>query len=475
MSLIEQTKELYEQLGVLKRKCNSQELLISKLEAKIEDLKHHLKENDIKLKFCKLIIEEKFGKSLNDYFEEKEDCLCIYNQQPKILTVKKYKGSRESATTEEPISVKKLTKSSQPGALPSTTVSALPSVVVGPPAVGPPAVGPPAVGPPAVGCSGSGASAAETIEQLKDQFSLLLPSNKALTENQLVTERRRKRTKLLSQLSLEEYVTLLKSEETQFQQLLITKSCPPVRTKTLNKIFFSPLEQRLLFRKEFSRSDLDMNDVCMFEQAIRVAKPSTLTAFDFSIVNSIKNYSLCLFPLSDLLKKIITHGNIVFFRLNESAMFSFYTLDEVRVEKTFWSLDTRLQDFSQKIGDTLRPFMIELYRKVYFDFFGDYTFRLDVFKEKNNICEKDLKQLWKNLVLIAKRKAFCIQIQSIILEFCTRVPIDRDHLNFKVDDEMLRKEFNETEDTSPFVFEHVKELFNDFSFDRWQSIPSTEK
>ena len=124
-------------------------------------------------------------------------------------------------------------------------------------------------------------------------------------------------------------------------------------------------------------------------------------------------------------------------------------------------MDCRLEDLSNKFIDNIRPYLIELFRKLYFDAFSDYDYRNNFLYKVPDI-ELDLKQLMQNICILSNPKKFNKYLRNIIKDNATYNATNNDIKNFSSDDSSQKRRFeNEKELIDPV--ETVKLLFDNIS------------
>jgi hypothetical protein len=103
-------------------------------------------------------------------------------------------------------------------------------------------------------------------------------------------------------------------------------------------------------------------------------------------------------------------------------------------------MDCRLEKLSNTFVDNVRPYLIELFRKLYYDTFKDNDYRLD-YSTINSVTETDLEMLIKNIFLLCDPKKFCNFFRNIIKEKATYEPTENDKINLRGDDTLQRERF----------------------------------
>ena len=159
-----------------------------------------------------------------------------------------------------------------------------------------------------------------------------------------------------------------------------------------------------------------------------------------AIEKNVKNVKKCL---------------IVFYKKCEKCLIA------IENKKRYWNMDCRLEDFSNKFIDNIRPYLIDMFRKMYFDVFCDNDYR-DNFLQKVSKIELDLKQIIQNICLLCNPKKFNKFMRKIVKDKATYKVTVNDIKNFSTDDSSQRRRFeNEKETIDPV--EIMKLMFDNMS------------
>ena len=125
-------------------------------------------------------------------------------------------------------------------------------------------------------------------------------------------------------------------------------------------------------------------------------------------------------------------------------------------------MDCRLEDFSNTFIDNILPYLINLFRKLYFDVFRDNEYRKD-YKSKNILTECDCEQLLENIYKLANQKDFCNFLRNLVKNKATYFPTENDKCNLLGDDNMQKKRFASNKETSDNIINIIKRLFDGIS------------
>ena len=101
-------------------------------------------------------------------------------------------------------------------------------------------------------------------------------------------------------------------------------------------------------------------------------------------------------------------------------------------------MDCRLEETTTAIRNDLLPFMINTFRELYRDIFGDNEYRSD-YKTKCQLTECDCEQLLNNIFILASNNSFNSLIRNLVKEHSTYTPTDNDKFNIQSDDAMQKR------------------------------------
>jgi hypothetical protein len=276
------------------------------------------------------------------------------------------------------------------------------------------------------------------------------------------------RKKLLGKLSLKDYVSLLHNHIKRLENIFSQRT---YQYKKICKIIAStltPLDMRLAYYEGYTNVNIEIDEVQKFGLALEILTKhqKQFVSYDKqSFIEDIKNYSLSLFELSDCVERCLINRysfhNIIYLELPKSTKkdpYSFYTLEKVN-EKRFWKMECRLEDFSSDLSDTVLPYCISLFRKLYKDVFNDNIYRQD-YMDKSTITEFDCEQLLLNIILLSQPMGLCSMLQELVVNKSTFTPTESDKFNFHVDDKLQQKRFSSTVDDYEDTSQVIKRLFD---------------
>lgn len=289
------------------------------------------------------------------------------------------------------------------------------------------------------------------------------------------------RISLFGKTKLDNYISMINKHINTLKIILSEKS---IEDKKKIIIYItsslSSIEQKLIFFGAYYKSTTnDIDEMEKYMLSLRLSSTNNLTYFSpFNINDSLKficNYSSCLFPLNTLFTNIIvnTSGffNIIYIKKDDkdnSDPYSFYILDKV-VPVTnntkiyrYWNMDCRLENLSINLIRSIKPSLINLFRKIYFDVFHDNDFRSD-YKTKSPIFEMDCEQLLQNIFLLINSKVLSFVLRDIIKSNSTYQPSLFDKFNITADDIIQKKRFESSKDYSDDIIDVCKSLFDEIT------------
>lgn len=244
--------------------------------------------------------------------------------------------------------------------------------------------------------------------------------------------------------TMDEYINTMENHKIRLNQLFQNKYDHKKAEGLLGKSFNS-LEQRLLRIGKYYNVGLETDDIMHYKQL--------LTGESFY------NYSLALFPLSELIEPYIKHKNIIYLpneKSSENDPFSFY----IKSKTNKWKLEVRLYDLSKVIAHDILEYGIRTFRNVYMDMFHDNTYREDM---GSIWLQQDGEQLLMNLALLSQPKKWCKLLQDTVMRVATYEETEDDEFDFRVDERLNRRQFQGDTDTPEQIVEMAQRLFDDIS------------
>lgn len=281
------------------------------------------------------------------------------------------------------------------------------------------------------------------------------------------------RLNIIGRTSIDDYCTLLKNHYDKLYRIFIKEKqlSEKISLKHIS-VGFSTIDQRIMFFKPYYiTSKLEMEELSKFKTCLQISVnfPKSFISFSHDdYFKSFFNYGSCLCTIKECIERnsinIYGFNNIVYIPIsksNENDPFSFYYLKKIDKTKRYWHMDCRLEDLSNKFIDNIKPFLVELFRKIYFDIFSDYDYRRNFLYQTPDI-ELDFKQLIQNLCILGNPKRFNKYFRFIFKEKASYNATANDIKNFSTDDSSQKRRFeNDREIIDPI--ETVKLLFDNIS------------
>lgn len=295
------------------------------------------------------------------------------------------------------------------------------------------------------------------------------------TYNELLKSLKETRMKIISKIHIDEYINILKEHTKRLKNIFLEKQLSEKNIIRNVKNSLSSIDMRLLSYSSYTNTVLLMDDLCKFRDGLKVSTISTPNLIPFvheDLYKSFFNYGLCVCSVKECIKRNIINSfgknNVVYIPLpksKETDSFSFYYLKKIEKNKKFWNMDCRLEELSNRFVDNIKPFLIDLFRRIYSDCFSDNDYRVDFLDSDkyNHKIHLDLKQLIQNILVLSNPKKFNkFILRPIIKEDSVYIPKSEDVQNHTADDSMNRRRFeNNKEDIDPI--ETVLELFDNIS------------
>jgi hypothetical protein len=262
-------------------------------------------------------------------------------------------------------------------------------------------------------------------------------------------------TFLLSKEQALEYIHSSISVEHTFQMLRYI----PIQTyiSYLDKLpKRTPIEERFVLKSQPIK-DIDMDEISNYLLAIQLyiqenifQKPFQAHQFTETILSPL----LSMTSVWDMFNKIFNkNSNIVFMtkqRANSKYGGCFYFLEKVEDSKRYWRFDDKLNNISSTISSMLTHYMIQYFRKLYFNIFHDYTYHKD-YLELSGGNAHEFKQLLHNLKEVCYVPYFIQKFSKLIESKCQYFQTESDKFLGKTDEKeyaVLQDEYDE----------HYKEL-----------------
>lgn len=145
-------------------------------------------------------------------------------------------------------------------------------------------------------------------------------------------------------------------------------------------------------------------------------------------------------------------------RSRDEDPYSFYTLSKIENGKRYWIQDCRLEDFAYNFVQTVKPYAIQLFRKVYRDIFGDNEFT-SKYVNMNCTTIQELQMLLENIMYMSDHLNFVRYLQNEVMKYAHHYPTDNDRFNIIGDDLDQKRSFKENDFDYPDHISSLKQMF----------------
>jgi hypothetical protein len=289
------------------------------------------------------------------------------------------------------------------------------------------------------------------------------------------------RCKMLGWMDIEEYKNMILQQIDHITNIFTEKSMEKKKITLIIFEHFTGLELRLARYKSYTKTCIDPEDIYRLKLSLEVCTPfpKEYKPFERSF-ERFKNYNLVLFTLEKCVECYLINrygfNNLVYIDIKtkkenerfhseavhraeqisqrgsidkKSDFFGFYYLEKIEKGIRYWKMDSRLENISEEFSETLLPFCISLYKKIYIDIFGDNYYRPDI-SDMSPIANGEMEQLLENILILSNQDSCRDLLQRIIRTSATHSPTMNDKINLRVPDKTQierfseqRKEYNE--------------------------------
>lgn len=280
------------------------------------------------------------------------------------------------------------------------------------------------------------------------------------------------RSQLLGILPLEEYTELLKTHCDRLEEIFKGRHMKGKKLKNAVTKAFTPLDTRLLFYNGYYNTSVTLDDCERLKLALSVTTvhPKEYKSFKKETVfKQLQNYSIALFPLKECMKRVLVNRygfhNLTYFSFRKSTKedpYSFYTLEKVEKGTRFWKMECRLEDFCHDVVNGLRSYCVFLFRRIYFDIFGDNDYRED-FSQNCQIMSEDCEQLLQNIYILSCPIPFRNTMKEFVMENATVQPTEFDKCHLMADDKIQQRRLKNEKENDEEEITVAKQLFDGIS------------
>lgn len=291
--------------------------------------------------------------------------------------------------------------------------------------------------------------------------------------NKYLGELKQVRLSRIDKMSIEDYAYLCRSQIDLLKTIFLEKGYNNKKVSSVIGKGLSSLETRLLQYGTYYNEHLLVDEIETLERSLesrRNYSPQEYVSFNGSkVCEDMYNYGSVLFNfrsnISRVLFNVYGFSNIIYLPLVQSLQsdpHSFYYLDDVKKDKRFWKMDCRLEDFTNVIISNMLPYLISMFRKLYFDVFSDNDYRQD-YRTRCQVTECDCEQLLHNIFLLADTKKTCVLIQKLVQEKSTYKVTKNDKFNIYSDDALQKERYASTNEN--IIDDIPRRLFDKISLE----------
>lgn len=258
------------------------------------------------------------------------------------------------------------------------------------------------------------------------------------------------RSKMLGLLNIKEYEDLIYEHIGILNKIFEDKKYDKIKRNKIISDSFSSLELRLVKFGRYVEKMLDIDDIERLKVSMEVCTifPKQYVPFKRGF-KTFFNYNLVLFTLKKCIECNMVNrygfNNIIYINMPNSKdtdPYSFYYLEKIENDKRCWKLDCRLEDISEELSNTVLPYCITLYKKIYMDMFGDNVYRKDI-ETIFPIAGNEMDQLAENILILSNLERCRDLLREIIKEKCIHLPTDNDRINLRTDDSSQKYKFKD--------------------------------
>jgi len=249
-------------------------------------------------------------------------------------------------------------------------------------------------------------------------------------------------------MNVNEYTTFTSNNIKRFNDTLMKRSINKKKMSEAMLRLFSGLELRLCNNTEYTKKDLIAEDIFKIRRVLdntTLINNSEHTPFTVDYTK-LHNISLSLLSLTECIERLYFNRkfkNLIYSpstRSDESDPYNFYILtsiDENNIK--YWELDNRLVNTSNEFINSIIPYCIQLFKKIYSDIFHDNTYRQD-FTKLSNIAEIECRQLLKTILILLHPKEVRKIFVSVVKKCATCFPDSKTNkFNMVSDDKLFAK------------------------------------
>ncbi len=258
------------------------------------------------------------------------------------------------------------------------------------------------------------------------------------------------RLKLIEMLSQEDYIKLLQKHVTKLENICKEKHYSDKKTSNIITKTLNTLDTRLISYVNYHNVPLEMDEIQKFKNSLffyHYSPPYYAIFKPEKIFESFLNLGCGISTIKENIERYLFNkygfNNIIYVPIKSSTdddPFSFYVLDKVD-KKRYWKMDCRLEQLIIAFIDNIKPYLIKLFRKFYYDVFNDNDYRSN-YSNLSPITENECQQILQNIYTINNFKEFSLLLRNIVKNNATYYPTENDKFNMYSNDMVQKKRFN---------------------------------
>jgi len=279
---------------------------------------------------------------------------------------------------------------------------------------------------------------------------------------------------LMNIVKYDEFMNILREHLQMYKSVLNLRGYTPHDSDimiTQNALL--TIESRMIYHRCYLDVKFDTTELYYYETLCDTLYDYKNNIFNMEkIINVLCNYSTHIWSFKSILRRIfdITTPNIIFVPHTVNKKddpYNFYILTNVDdTGKKYWKLDNRLSNISESFQDNLLPYLIENFRRIYFDIFNDNIYREDYknYAEKYDVIHFELKTLCHNILLISNKIKFRKTLCKMIKEDNEYKPSINDIFDIKNDDRIAKDDVNKLDDEFMESLRHsIRNMFDNLT------------
>lgn len=285
--------------------------------------------------------------------------------------------------------------------------------------------------------------------------------------------------KLMKSSTIGRYTEYLQSITKRLEEIFIRKGKSGVKMSNIIEKCLTSLDTRLIFYGSYKNRNLEMDDLekvsCMLSN---ISTQEIYEPYDsYKVYNRLQNYGLVLFSVKDCIQRVLVcnqgFSNIVYMNVpkaTDNDPYSFYTLQEIDkngIRK--WMMDCRLENYTELFSSNILPYCITVFRKLYFDVFGDNVYRKD-YETFSQTTEFDCEQILVNILTLSNKRKLCDLLRDTIKNGCMLTPTTLDKVNLYADDVLCCNRFAKYTHNIKECISVLRQVFDTISEDDMMAV-----